>query len=235
MITSLFELRQRILVVLVFFCTLFLLFFYWANPLLHYVLQPLQKTLLPQSHLIATQVTSTVLVPLTLAANTAFLFTTPFALIQLWYFAAPGLYVHEKKLFISAILGSLVLFILGMLFGFFIVLPLLFQFFTQALPNNVQLMPDITSSTSFITHMLWVFGLAFQVPLITTVLVQLRWIQRATLKQIRPYVIVSAFIVGMLLTPPDVLSQITLAVPLCILYELGIWITVFTKSNPAQA
>ena len=122
------------------------------------------------------------------------------------------------------VVGSLLLFITGILFCFIIVLPLLFQFFTEALPEGVKLMPDITSSTSFILRLLWLFGLAFQVPLICAILVRLGWVQRTTLKQIRPYVIVGAFILGMLLTPPDVLSQILLAVPLCILYELGLFL-----------
>ena len=232
MLKSLLELRQRILIVLVFFCTFFLLFFFWANPLFLLIMQPLQHALLPHSTLIATQITSTVLIPLSIAANAAFLCTTPFALIQLWYFIAPGLYREEKRFFILIALGSLSLFIAGLLFCYLIVLPLLFQFFTQALPNGITLMPDITSSTAFITRMLWLFGIAFQVPLVCASLVRLGWVQRQTLKQIRPYVIVGAFIIGMLFTPPDVLSQVLLAVPLCILYELGIvFSSTFLKMN----
>ena len=229
MLKSLLELRQRILIVLVFFCTFFLLFFFWANPLFLLIIQPLQHALSPNSTLIATQITSTVLIPLSIAANASFLCTTPFALIQLWYFIAPGLYREEKRFFILIALGSLSLFITGLLFCYLIVLPLLFQFFTQALPNGVTLMPDITSSTAFITRMLWLFGIAFQVPLVCASLVRLGWVHLQTLKQIRPYVIVGAFIIGMLLTPPDVLSQVLLAVPLCILYELGI---VFSRQRP---
>lgn len=222
MLQSLLELRQRILAVLVFFCTLFILFFLGANPLFLFIIKPLQHALSPNSALIATQVTSTVLIPLTVAANASFLCTTPFALIQLWYFAAPGLYQREKKFFILVAGGSLLLFMMGILFCFFVVLPIMFQFFAQALPAGVKLMPDITSSTALITRMLWLFGLSFQVPLLCAILVRLGWVELHTLKQIRPYVIVGAFILGMLLTPPDVLSQVMLAVPLCILYELGI-------------
>ena len=162
MLQSLLELRQRILAVLVFFCTLFILFFLGANPLFLFIIKPLQNALSPNSALIATQVTSTVLIPLTMAANASFLCTTPFALIQLWYFAAPGLYQREKRFFILVAGGSLLLFIIGIVFCFILVLPLMFQFFAQALPEGVKLMPDITSSTALITRMLWLFGISFQ-------------------------------------------------------------------------
>lgn len=231
MLQYLLELRQRILAVLVFFCTLFILFFLGANPLFLLIIQPLQHTLTPNSSLIATQITSTVVIPLTIAANASFLCTTPFALIQLWFFAAPGLYQREKKGFIKIAGGSLLLFMMGILFCFFVVLPLMFQFFAQAVPEGIKLMPDITSSTAFITRMLWLFGVAFQVPLLCAMLVQFEIIQRKTLKEIRPYVIVSAFILGMLLTPPDVLSQVMLAIPLCLLYELGILCAAFSKKS----
>lgn len=229
MLHSLLELRQRILIVLVFFCTLFILFFLGANPLFLFVIKPLQQALAPHSELIATQVTSTVLIPLTIAANASFLCTTPFALVQLWYFAAPGLYHQEKRFFIMVVGGSLLLFMIGIIFCFIVVLPLMFQFFAEALPPGVKLMPDITSSTTLITRMLWLFGLSFQVPLLCAILVRLGWVELQTLKQIRPYVIVGAFIIGMLLTPPDVLSQMMLAVPLCILYELGIILAASKK------
>lgn len=230
MLKSLLELRQRILAVLVFFCTLFALFFLWANPLFLFIIKPLQNAMLPNSVLIATEVTSTVLIPLTIAANASFLCTTPFALIQLWYFAAPGLYQREKRFFIMVAGGSLLLFITGIVFCFSVVLPLMFQFFAQALPKGVKLMPDITASTALITRMLWLFGISFQVPLLSAMLVRLGWVELQTLKQVRPYVIVAAFTLGMLLTPPDVLSQVMLAVPLCILYELGIIFAAWHKA-----
>lgn len=225
MLQSLIEIRQRILYVLICFCTFFVLCYLWANPLWLFIISPLQHELSSNSPLIATQLTSTVLTPLMLAANLAVLCTTPLALLQIWLFIAPGLYQHEKKLFIQLSVSSLLLFVCGMLFCFVIVLPLLFQFFTKALPTSIKLMPDIVSSTAFITHMLWLFGLAFQVPLICVLCVKLGWLQRQTLKNYRPYVIVGAFIIGMLLTPPDVVSQILLAVPLCLLYEVGILFT----------
>ena len=228
MLQSLLELRRRILTVLIFFCATFVLFFFEANSLFLVVIKPLQNALLPNTGLIATQITSTVLTPLTIAANMSFLCTTPLALIQLWYFVAPGLYYQEKRFFILFSGGSLLLFILGILFCFMIVLPLMFQFFIQALPKGIKLMPDITSSTTFMTRMLWLFGLAFQVPLVCAMLVRLSLVKPQTLKHIRPYVIVSAFILGMLLTPPDVLSQVMLAVPLCVLYELGIMLSKMT-------
>ena len=207
---------------------MFCLFFYWANPLFLLLIHPLQQTLAPHTTLIATQLTSTVLIPIQIAAHAACLCTTPFALIQLWRFIAPGLYREEKKVVLRMVGGSLFLFMIGLIFCFTIVLPFMFQFFRQASPAGVTVMPDIVSSTAFITHMLWLFGLAFQVPLVCLLLVQFGLIKQQQLIQFRPYVIVGAFIVGMLLTPPDVLSQIMLAVPLCILYETGIVLARFS-------
>jgi len=233
-LNNLLEIRQRILKVLIFFCTMFLLLFFYADKLFLLLIQPLQQMILPGSgsKLIATQMTSTVWIPIGIAADAALLCTIPFGLIQIWLFIAPGLFQQEKKIFIRIAISCLGLFLLGLLFCFMVVLPLIFQFFAQSTPTAVTLMPDISSSTHFITHMLWIFGLAFEVPLICIILVQQAWITRTQLKQCRPYVIVSAFIIGMLLTPPDVLSQVMLAVPLCLLYELGI---LFSSSPAGHA
>lgn len=222
MLNHLIELRQRALIAVCIFGGFFLLFFCYANNLFEALASPLTHVLPKQQSLIATQITSPVFTPIKLAADTALLCTTPFALMQLWLFIAPGLYRRERKPIMGALLLSLLLFCCGLLFCFFIVLPFMFQFFSQAVPTGVRLMPDMNTALDFITRMLMLFGLCFQVPLLCMLLVHMRWVSLARLQQIRPYMIVAAFTLGMLLTPPDVLSQIMLAVPLCLLYELGL-------------
>lgn len=222
MLIHLIELRRRAIYTLFWFGILFLLFFFISEELFHALVRPLLKSLPNQTGLIATQITSSVFTPLKLAADVSLLLTAPFALLQLWRFIRPGLYKDEQEQIRGTIILSLSLFIVGALFCFYLVLPFMFQFFARALPEGVQLMPDMAYAIDFITHMLLLFGFSFQVPLICLVLVRTHLTTVSTLIKIRPYVIVGAFIIGMLLTPPDVFSQITLALPLCLLYEAGI-------------
>ncbi|TAL60537.1 MAG: twin-arginine translocase subunit TatC [Legionella sp.] len=227
MLNHLLELRRRTLHTLVFFGSLFAFFFFYTDELFKLLVSPLLHSLHAEDHLIATQVTSPVFTPLKLAADAAFLLTTPFALLQLWRFISPGLYTREKNHLRSVVLLSILLFLIGVLFCFFFVLPFMFQFFTQAMPKAVRFMPDMADAIDFITRMLILFGLSFQVPLICLVLVRLRLVTVQTLRQLRPYWIVAAFTIGMLLTPPDVFSQVMLALPLCFLYELGLLLARF--------
>jgi sec-independent protein translocase protein TatC len=221
MLSHLLELRKRTLhVTLIFFC-LFLLCFYNANELFHTLVKPLLQVLPAEDSLIATQITSPVLTPIKLAADLALLGTLPFALVQLWLFIAPGLYKQERFRLKTAIISSLLLFCSGVLFCFYLILPLMFQLFSKAVPMNVRLMPDIIYALDFITRMLLLFGLCFQVPILCVALIHLQWLDLQALKRLRPYVIVTAFILGMLLTP-DVFSQTLLALPLWLLYELGL-------------
>ncbi|KTD18686.1 Sec-independent protein translocase TatC [Legionella lansingensis] len=224
MLNYLLELRRRALWVIFFFFVFFLLFFYFANDLFTALVTPLLGALSAKDSLIATQITSPVFTPIKLAADTALLCTAPFALLQIWQFIAPGLYRHERYNLRAAITMSVVLFFLGMLFCFYIVLPFMFHFFAKAVPLGVRLLPDMTYALDFITRMLLLFGLCFQVPLVCVTLVRLGWVELALLRKVRPYIIVAAFTIGMLLTPPDVFSQIMLAVPLCLLYELGLFL-----------
>jgi len=227
MLQHLLELRRRTLNTLLFFGAFFCLFFFYANDLFHALIKPLLHSLHTTDDIIATQITASVFTPLKLAVDAALLLTAPFALFNLWRFISPGLYSAEKNHLRSAITLSLFLFITGLLFCFYFVLPFMFQFFAHALPQGVRLMPDMAESMYFITRMLLLFGLSFQVPLVCLVLVRFDIIEVKALKNIRPYVIVAAFALGMLLTPPDVFSQITLAIPLCLLYELGILLALF--------
>jgi len=234
MLNHLLELRRRTLYVFTCFTALFAVFFYFAPDLFHFMMTPLLQALPKSDSLIATQLTSPLLTPIKLAADAAILASAPFALFHAWRFAAPGLYPQERQGLSWAIVASMGLFCLGVLFCFYGVLPFMLQFLANALPPGVRLMPDMAYAVGFITWMLLIFGLCFQVPLLCTLLVHLQILQISTLKMIRPYMIVTAFALGMLLTPPDVLSQVMLAIPLCLLYELGIILAVvFSKSETA--
>ncbi len=227
MITHLLELRRRAIYTLWCFAILFLIFFFIAGDLFYALMSPLLSVIPNEDGLIATHITSPMVTPLKLAANAAMLLSAPFALFHLWRFVSPGLHQHEKKQFRGAITLSILFFLAGLLFCFYLILPFMFQFFVHALPKGVRFMPDIGYALDFITRMLLLFGFCFQVPLITLILVRFNLTTVTTLKKIRPYVIVGAFIIGMLLTPPDVLSQLVLALPLCFLYELGILLAVY--------
>lgn len=227
MLMHLLELRRRAIRSLLFFGGVFGAFFFIANDLFHVLISPLLSILPNQQGLIATQITSPVVTPLKLAADAALLLSAPFALYQLWKFIKPGLHRKEQEQFRGIIILSLSLFLCGLLFCYYLILPFMFQFFAHALPKEVHFMPDMAYATDFITRMLLLFGLCFQIPLIMLVLVRLTMTDISTLKKIRPYIIVSAFIIGMLLTPPDVLSQIMLALPLCFLYEAGIILALY--------
>ena len=227
MLSHLLECRRRLLQVFACFILLFSVFFFIAPNLFHRIVLPLLNVLPANDSLIAMQITTPFMTPIKLAADAAILCTAPFALLHLWLFAAPGLYQRERKQLSWATAASLLLFLCGILFGFYLVLPFMFSFFAHAVPTGVRLMPDMGYVVDFITRMLLIFGLCFQVPLVCVVLVRLQVLNIATLKAIRPYVIVVAFILGMVLTPPDVVSQIMLAVPLCILYEMGIFFARF--------
>jgi sec-independent protein translocase protein TatC len=222
MLTHLLELRQRIIYILIWFGVLSLSFFLIADDLLALLIKPLLQYLPEQSSLIATEVTAPIFMPLKMAIDCAMLLSFPCALYHLWQFISPGLYKKEQKFLRGAIVASILLFFIGMLFCFFLILPFMFQFFVSALPKDIRLMPDMTHTLDFIIRMLMLFGLCFQVPLICSILVRTHIVEVNILKNIRPYVIVAAFIIGMLLTPPDVFSQLMLAIPLCLLYELGI-------------
>ncbi|MFJ1268767.1 twin-arginine translocase subunit TatC [Legionella lytica] len=223
----LLELRRRSILILLWFALLFTAFFFLANELFQVLVSPLSHTLSATDDLIATQIASPVFTPLKLAADAALLLTAPYALFHLWRFVSPGLYQKEQRTLRSAMILSLLLFLAGVAFCYYLVLPFMFQFFIHALPKGVRYMPDMAYALDFITRMLLLFGLCFQVPLVCLTLVRLSLIDVDTLKKIRPYVIVAAFIIGMLLTPPDVFSQIMLAVPLCFLYEAGIVLAIY--------
>ncbi len=221
----LLELRHRLMWIVGFFLLLFGLFFSFSSPVFHYLVSPLLHFLPLDDGLIATQITTPVFIPLTLAADLALLCSVPVGLFHIWQFAAPGLYRREQQGLGWTIVLSVLLFCIGALFCFYGVLPFMMQLFIRAVPMGVHFMPEMTSAVDFITRMMLLFGLCFQVPLVCVLFVKTGLADRETLKKARPYWIVASFILGMILTPPDVLSQVMLAVPLCLLYELGLILT----------
>lgn len=223
LISHLIELRDRLLrsIVAVLVITVCLLPF--SNDLYHFLSKPLLHHLPESSTMIATEVASPFLIPFKLTLSTAVLLTVPFLLYQLWAFIAPGLYESEKKLIFPLLLASTSLFLLGIIFAYFIVFPLVFGFLTQAAPEGVAVMTDISSYLDFVLKLFFAFGLAFEVPIATLIFI---WTGMATIESLtekRPYIIVAAFIIGMLLTPPDVISQTLLALPVWLLFELGLF------------
>jgi len=222
LVQHLLELRDRLLRVVLVVVLLFLALFAFANDLYTYLAEPLLRHMVEGTSMIATQVVSPFLTPFKLALVLSIFIAVPFILYQAWGFMAPGLYQHEKKLVFPLLFSSTVLFYTGMAFAYYVVFPLVFGFLTGVAPEGVAVMPDITYYLDFAIKMFFAFGLAFEVPIATILLV---WSGITTAEKLaakRPYVIVGAFVFGMLLTPPDVISQTLLAIPMWVLFELGL-------------
>lgn len=222
LIEHLLELRSRLLRGIVAVLLLFIALAPWAKELYRLFARPLMERLPSGSSMIAIDVASPFLTPYKLTLVFAIFLAVPYLLYQAWAFVAPGLYRHEKRLALPLLLASTLLFYLGAAFAYFVVLPLLFGFMTQFAPEGVKVMTDISRYLDFVLTLFFAFGVAFQVPILTILLVWSGVVERESLKRIRPYVIVAAFTIGMFLTPPDVISQTLLAVPMWLLYELGI-------------
>lgn len=221
-IAHLIELRNRVLNSVVAMLLVFICLFPWAKDLYSLLAQPLLAKLPKGGQMIATDVTTPFFVPLKVAMMAAFLISLPYILYQLWRFVAPGLYAHEKRWVFPLVAASLLLFFSGMAFAYFVVFPVVFGFITASAPVGVAVMTDIDKYLSFVLSMFVAFGITFQVPIAVVLLVKTKLVTTAKLREIRPYVIVGAFIVGAIFTPPDVVSQFMLAMPLWLLYEAGI-------------
>jgi sec-independent protein translocase protein TatC len=236
-ISHLVELRSRLLRAIVAVVVVLLCLFPFAKNIYAFLAAPLLRSLPQGSTMIATDVTGTFFVPLKVTLMAAFLIALPYVLYQMWAFVAPGLYKHEQRLAAPVIVSSVFFFLLGMCFAYFAVFPVAFGFFAGYAPAGVQMMTDIDKYLSFVLTMFIAFGLTFEVPVVVIVLVRLGVVSLQTLRSIRGYVIVGAFIVGAIFTPPDILSQVMLAVPLWLLYELGLlvarFITVTTREDEA--
>ena len=216
------ELRKRLIQVMVFCGLLFCLLFWLDQHLYHYLAKPLLREL-PLGHLIATDITTPFTVPLKTALVATSLISMPIVLYQIWAFIRPALYVKEKQGIRSLFISSVSLFYIGTAFAYWVLIPMSLHFFVQCAPPDVQLMTDIGAYLNFVLALLMAGGLAFQIPVISFGLIRANICTVAQLRALRPYVIVSAFILGMLLTPPDVISQILLALPMWALFEGGLY------------
>ena len=233
-IAHLIELRTRLLRSVVALLLVFIALFPWAKNLYTLLAQPLLSKLPKGAQMIATDVTTPFFVPLKVAMMAAFLIALPYILYQIWRFVAPGLYAHEKRMVWPFIVASTVLFFCGMGFAYFIVFPVVFGFITASAPQGVAVMTDIDKYFSFVLGMFMAFGMTFQVPVAVVVLVRIGLVTVEKLRDIRRYVIVGAFVVGAIFTPPDVVSQFMLAMPLWLLYEAGIVVANWMKpATPA--
>ena len=222
LIVHLIELRDRLIRILVVILLFFLGFIAFANDLYAYLADPLQSLLPEGASMIATQVASPFLAPFKLAFYLSVYCGAPMILFQLWGFIAPGLYDNEKKLAGPLLISSIILFYAGMAFAYFAVFPLVFGFFTTIGPTGVTVMTDIDAYLSFVLKLFLAFGLAFEIPVATMLLIKAGIASPQSLKSKRPYVFIGCFVVGMLVTPPDVISQTLLAVPMWLLFEVGL-------------
>ena len=232
-ISHLVELRTRLVRAIVAVLAVFLCVAYWTKPIYSYLAQPLLAVLPAGSSMIATDVTTTFFVPVKVAMLVAFMIALPYVLYQMWAFVAPGLYQHEKKLVMPLLVSSTLLFFVGMAFAYFLVFPMAFKFFADFTPVGVTMATDIDKYFSFVLTMFIVFGIAFEVPVVEVLLVRIGAVTVQQLKDIRRYVIVGIFVIAAIVTPPDVFSQLALAIPLCILYEIGILLSRFSGKSPA--
>jgi sec-independent protein translocase protein TatC len=216
------ELRSRLLKSLLVIMACFLGLVYFSNDIYLLISEPLLNFLPSGSSMIATEVASPFLAPLKLTFFASLLLSMPFLLNQIWRFMAPGMYVNEKKLSFLVMLSSLFLFYLGILFTYFLVLPLVFNFFTGSAPEGILIMTDISRYLDFVLSMMFAFSFAFEIPVFIFLLIWSGATDSDALRGKRPYVVIGCFAVGMLLTPPDVISQTLLAIPAWLLFELGI-------------
>jgi sec-independent protein translocase protein TatC len=227
-LTHLFELRDRLIKSVAALLVVFLGLVYWAPDIFHLFSKPLLDALPNGGRMIVTDVTGSFFVPMKVTMLVAFLGALPVIMYQLWAFIAPGLYKHERQLILPIVTSSYILFIAGMAFAYFLVFPTVFQFMAHYnAPLGADMATDIDKYLSFAMTTFLAFGLTFEVPVVVVVLVKLGMVRIKKLKEIRPYIIVGAFVIAAVVTPPDVLSQLLLAVPLCLLYELGILVARF--------
>lgn len=234
LISHLIELRDRLLrsfiCVLVVFCALV----YWANDIYTLLATPLTENLPAGATMIATNVATPFFTPIKLTGVVAVFLSVPFILYQIWAFVAPALYKHEKRLIYPLLVSSTLLFYLGVAFAYYVVFPLVFGFLTSTAPEGVQMATDISSYLDFVLTIFLAFGICFEVPVAIILLCWSGVTSADDLREKRPYIIVGAFIIGMLLTPPDIFSQTLLAIPMCLLFEVGLFFSRFYKPRDEQ-
>lgn len=232
-ISHLIEMRDRLLRAVLGVVIIFVCLFPWAQDLYALLAKPLLAALPKGGQMIATEVTTPFFVPMKVTLMAAFLLALPWVFYQAWAFIAPGLYQHEKRIGVPLIVSSVALFLSGMAFAYFLVFPIVFGFIVGVAPAGVAVMTDIGKYLDFVMTLFIAFGVTFEVPIAVVLLVKMGMVSVAKLREIRPYVIVGAFVVGAVFTPPDVISQFMLATPLWLLYEIGILVAaMITRPKP---
>ena len=221
-ISHLIELRDRLMRMLIVVGAVFICLFPFASELYDLLAYPLMRTLPEGSKMIATGVVAPFLIPVKVAAMAAFALALPYVLYQAWAFVAPGLYAHERRLVVPLVVASTLLFFLGVAFCYFLVFGVVFDFVYKIAPKSISVAPDIENYLNFTITMFLAFGVTFEVPIAVLILVRMGAVTIEQLTSIRPYFIVGSFVVAAVVTPPDVLSQLLLAFPMCVLYEVGI-------------
>ena len=221
-VSHLVELRNRVMKASIAIIAVFLCLMPWAGAIYDLLASPMMAALPPGSKMIATGVITPFLIPVKVTLLVAFLIALPAVLYQLWAFVAPGLYEHEKTLIAPLVVSSSLLFIAGIAFCYFFVFGMVFKFINEFAPQSISVAPDIENYFGFVMTMFIAFGMTFEVPVVVIVLVRMGIVTVEKLKQARPYVIVGAFVIAAVVTPPDVMSQLLLAIPLCLLYEVGL-------------
>ena len=236
-ISHLIELRQRLMHALFAVLAVFVVLFLWpgAGPIYDFLAAPLMQALPQGAKMIATGVITPFMVPMKVTALVAFMVALPYVLYQAWAFVAPGLYEHEKRLALPIVVLSTVLFLLGVAFCYYFVFGKVFTFINNFAPKSITPAPDIEAYFSFVITMFLAFGVTFEIPILVVLLVRFGVVDAQKLKQARPYVIVGAFVVSAVVTPPDVLSQFMLAVPMCVLFEAGLFFARFVAARPKAA
>ena len=233
-ISHLVELRNRVMKASLAILVVFLCLMPWAGNIYDWLALPMMSALPTGSKMIATGVITPFLVPVKVTLLVAFLIALPVVLYQAWAFIAPGLYAHEKKLIAPLVISSSILFIVGVAFCYFFVFGVIFKFINEFAPKSIAVAPDIESYFGFVMTLFIAFGMTFEVPIVVIVLVRMGLVTVQKLKEIRPYVIVGAFVIAAVVTPPDILSQLLLALPLCLLYEVGLIVApMFARATQA--
>jgi sec-independent protein translocase protein TatC len=235
LISHLIEMRDRMLRIVIAVLLIFLGVFYFANDFYNIVATPLLEIMPSGTSMISTKPAGTFFTPMKLALVLSIFAAMPYILYQMWGFVAPALYRHERRLVLPLLVSSSLLFYAGMAFAYYVVFPLMFKFFLAVAPEGVTVMTDISEYLDFVLKIFFAFGVAFEVPIATILLVWTGMVTPQGLAEKRPYIIVGAFVIGMLLTPPDVISQTMLALPMWILFEAGLWASrYFLQPQPEE-
>ncbi len=233
-ISHLVELRDRLLRVVIVFIVVLVLLIPFASDLYDLLATPMMRALPEGAKMIATGVVTPFLVPIKVAMMLAFVLTLPYTLYQAWSFVAPGLYRHEKRLVMPLVVTSTLLFVVGIAFCYFFVFNTVFHFINQIAPKSITVAPDIENYLNFVLTMFLAFGLTFETPIVVVMLTRMGLVSLEQLRSIRPYFIVIAFVISAIVTPPDVVSQLLLAIPMCLLFEVGLLAARFVPRKAAS-